>query len=176
MEDEDAPLLAAVCDGSDLAFNRLIDRHQQAIRTFLRGLAAGPEDADDIAQETFLAVWRHARQHKGGGSVRSWIFSIAWRKARDAQRRWFRGRKRDTTWHSLDPGEVEAPSSAEDLLALQQALQTLTLDQKAAVMLCIGSGFTHTEASEALGMPLGTVKSHVLRGRDRLREVFGEEP
>ena len=175
MED-DAALLAAVCDGSDLAFNRLIDRHQQAIRSFLRGLVAGPEDADDIAQETFLAVWRHARSFKGGGSVKAWIYSIAWRKARDAQRRWFRGSKRDTVWHADGLGAPENVMAADDLMALQQALSTLSFDQKASVMLCIGSGFSHTEAAEALGMPLGTVKSHVLRGQDRLRKVFGEEP
>jgi RNA polymerase sigma factor (sigma-70 family) len=175
MEDDDAPLLAAVCDGSDLAFNRLIDRHQQAIRSFLRGVTAGPEDADDIAQETFLAVWRHARQFKAGGSVKSWIYSIAWRKARDAQRRWFRGQRRDTVWHGMGPGEVDEATAADDLVALQQALSTLTIDQKAAVMLCIGSGFSHTEAAETLGMPLGTVKSHVQRGQDRLRKLFGEQ-
>ena len=175
MED-DAALLAAVCDGSDLAFNRLIDRHQQAIRSFLRGLVAGPEDADDIAQETFLAVWRHARQYKAGGSVKAWMFSIAWRKARDAQRRWFRGSRRDTDWHDDGLGAPQGGVAADDLLALQQALSTLSLDQKATVMLCIGSGFSHTEAAEALGMPLGTVKSHVLRGKERLRAVFGEEP
>lgn len=175
MED-DATLLAAVCDGSDLAFNRLIDRHQQAIRTFLRGVSAGPEDADDIAQETFLAVWRHARQYKAGGSVKAWMFSIAWRKARDAQRRWFRGSRRDTAWHAEGLGSPERGPAVDELMALQQALSTLTIDQKATVMLCIASGFSHTEAAETLRMPLGTVKSHVLRGQERLRRVFGEEP
>lgn len=174
--DDDATLLAAVCEGSDLAFNRLVDRHQQAIRTFLRGLVAGPEDADDIAQETFLAVWRSARQYRGVGGVKSWMYAIAWRKARDAQRRWFRGRTRDTAWNADGPGEVDGSMAVDDLMALQQALSTLSLEQKAAVMLCIGGGFSHTEAAEALGIPLGTVKSHVLRGQERLRKVFGEEP
>ena len=68
MEGDDPALLAAVCDGSERAFNTLIDRHQQAVRIFLRGIA-GREEADDIAQETFLAVWTHARSYRGQSSV-----------------------------------------------------------------------------------------------------------
>jgi len=176
MEDEDPALLAAVCDGSERAFNTLIDRHQQAVRVFLRGLAAR-EDADDIAQETFLAAWTQARSFrgqssKGVASVRSWLFSIAWRKAKGAQRGWFRSRRRDTTYHETSAGPAAA--SYETRLSLQQALASLSLDQRAAVMLCLAHGFTHAEAADALDMPLGTVKSHVARGRDRLRDVLGE--
>src|SRR6185503_17971602 len=109
MEDEDPALLAAVCDGSERAFNTLIDRHQQAVRIFLRRLA-GREDADDIAQETFLAAWTQARSFRGGSSVRSWLFSIAWRKAKDAQRRWFRARRRDTAYVDMADGPAETPA------------------------------------------------------------------
>jgi hypothetical protein len=86
MDLDDESLLAAVRDGSDSAFNTLIDRHQQAVRTFLRGLTANHSDADDIAQETFLAGWTEAKSFRGQGSVRSWLFSIAWRKAKGSQR------------------------------------------------------------------------------------------
>src|SRR5215469_15325647 len=95
--DEDS-LLAAVRDGSEHAFNILIDRHQQAVRTFLRGLLSNHSDADDIAQETFLAAWTQAQSFRGQGSVRSWLFSIAWRKAKGSQRGWFRAVRRDTAW------------------------------------------------------------------------------
>jgi RNA polymerase sigma factor (sigma-70 family) len=173
MDEDDAALLAAVRDGSERAFNRLIDRHQQAVRNFLRGLTAR-EDADDIAQETFLAVWTHARSFRGGASVRSWLFSIAWRKAKDTQRWWFRRRSRDTAYHETASGE-EAQLPAETRLALRQALVSLSLDQRAAVMLCLAHGFTHAEAAEALDIPLGTIKSHIARGRERLRQALGEE-
>ena len=56
----------------------------------------------------------------------------------------------------------------EDRLAVKRALQTLPLEQRAAVTLCLVCGFSHSEAAGILGMPLGTVKSHVLRGRERL--------
>ncbi len=173
---DDAALIAAIGQGSDLAFSRLLDRHQQAVRTFLRGVAAGgAEDADDLAQETFLSVWKHAGSFRGG-AVRSWLFSIAWRKATDSRRRWSRGRGRDEAWQDMADASLDEPAGAEDLLALRQALATLGQDQKAAVMLCLGCGLTHEEAAEALALPLGTVKSHVLRGRERLRGFFGDEP
>jgi RNA polymerase sigma factor (sigma-70 family) len=172
MEEEDAALLASISQGSERAFNRFLDRHQQAVRNFLRGVA-GPNDADDIAQETFLAVWTSARGYRGEASVKSWLFSIAWRKAKGAQRSWFRRARRDAGYQEtseLAPPRETAPA---ERLAIKQALSALSLDQRAAVMLCLAYGFSHAEASEALDMPLGTIKSHVARGRDKLREGLG---
>ena len=170
MDEGDDTLVAAVRDGSERAFNVLVDRHQQAVRTFLRGITSW-DDADDLAQETFLAVWTHARNFRGG-NVRAWLFSIAWRKAKGAQRRWFRWRRRDSDYHGS-----AAPTrdlGAEDRLAVRQALAALPLPQRAAIVLHLGCGLTHPETAEALALPLGTVKSHILRGRDRLRDALGE--
>jgi RNA polymerase sigma factor (sigma-70 family) len=170
-ETPDEALVGAVRHGSERAFNELVDRHQQAVRTFLRGITAY-DDAEDIAQDTFLAVWTHAHSYRGG-HVRAWLFSIAWRKAKGAQRSWFRRRRRETDYH-----RAPAPThdlSAEDRLAVKQALAALPLAQRAAVVLSFGCGLTHPEAAEVLGLPLGTVKSHILRGGDRLRASLGEK-
>src|SRR5215831_4693858 len=122
MDLDDESLLAAVRDGSERAFNTLIDRHQQAVRTFLRGLTANHLDADDIAQETFLAAWTQAQSFKGQGSVRSWLFSIAWRKAKGSQRGWFRAVRRDTAYHEFSTGDEAQETPAEDRIAVRQAL------------------------------------------------------
>ena len=175
MSEDDAALLAAVRDGSARAFNTLIDRHQQAVRMFLRRLT-NFADADDIAQETFLAAWTQAGSYRGGGSVRSWLFAIAWRKAQGAHRRRFRHARRDAAYHEATVEDEVRPMPAEDRIALEQALGRLAVDQRAALVLCLGFGFTNEEAAEALGLRLGTVKSHVLRGRERLRGVLGDEP
>lgn len=172
MEADDAALLAAVCDGSRTAFNVLVDRHQQAVRVFLRRVV-GPAEADDVAQETFLAVWTQARAFRGGSAVRTWLFGIAWRKAKDAQRSWFRRRRRDHTWQQDFDDHEEF--TADMQRAMEQALAALTLEQRAAVTACLAYGLSHAEAAEALQMPLGTIKSHVLRGRERLREALGEK-
>jgi RNA polymerase sigma-70 factor (ECF subfamily) len=167
MTDDDAALLTAVRSGSELAFNTLVDRHQQAVRTFLRRLLGNDADADDMAQETFLAAWTHARSFRGEASVRGWLCGIAWRKAKGAQRSWSRQRSRDTGHHELTL-EASPASSMEDRLAIRRALQALPLEQRAAVTLCLVCGFSHAEAARVLGAPLGTVKSHVQRGRERL--------
>jgi RNA polymerase sigma-70 factor (ECF subfamily) len=177
MDSDDETLVAQIREGSERAFNHLIDRHQQAVRGFLRRLMASAADADDIAQETFLAAWEGIGRYQGGSSVRSWLCAIAWRKAKTAQRSWFRSRARETDYETervREGGGGEAP--AEDRLAVKAALLTLPIDQRAAVALCLAEGFSHSEAAEALGAPLGTVKSHVTRGRARLLEVLSEIP
>jgi RNA polymerase sigma-70 factor (ECF subfamily) len=173
MENNDAALVARIREGSEWAFNLLIDRHQQAVRGFLRRLMSSAADADDIAQETFLAVWEGAGGYRGGSSVRSWLCAIAWRKAKSAQRSWFRSRAREADWRAEPPAPGASP---EDRLAVKAALLALPIEQRAAVALCLAEGFSHAEAAETLGAPLGTVKSHVARGRARLLEVLSEIP
>jgi RNA polymerase sigma-70 factor (ECF subfamily) len=171
MNDDDRELLAAIRAGSEPAFNILVDRHQQAIRTFLRRILGNDADADDLAQETFVAAWTHARSFRDDGNVRSWLCGIAWRKARGAQRSWFRRSARETAHHDLSP-VVSGGALIEDRIAVKVALQALPLEQRAAVTLCLVCGFSHSEAAKILGTALGTVKSHVLRGRERLREAI----
>jgi RNA polymerase sigma factor (sigma-70 family) len=174
VQDADAALLAAVQEGSEQAFNRLVDRHQRAVRVFLRGLVS-LADADDVAQETFLVAWSRAHTYRGSASVRSWLFAIAWRKAKDSHRRLLRRRQRETLYHREESANESAGVSMEDRLSVRQALTSLTMEQRAAVLLCLAGGFSHAEAAEALGFPLGTVKSHVARGRERLREALERE-
>ena len=167
-DDDDVALVTAVRNGSELAFNRLVDRHQQAVRTFLRKLLGNDADADDMAQETFLAAWSHARSFRGEASVRGWLCGIAWRKAKGAQRSWAQRRSRDTTYQEGRPPEHAGTPPMEDRLAVKRALRALPFEHRAAVTLCLVCGFSHSEAAGILGAPLGTVKSHVLRGRERL--------
>ena len=174
MEEADAALLAAVAEGSQQAFNKFVDRHQQAVRAFLRGLVS-IADADDIAQEAFLVAWSRADTYRGSASVRSWLFAIAWRKAKDNHRRVFRRRQREASYHQAELANASVDVSMEERLALRQALMSLSMEQRGAILLCLAGGLSHAEAAEALGLPLGTVKSYVSRGRERLREALGGE-
>jgi len=173
--DDDSALIAAIRSGSEPAFNILVDRHQRAVRTFLRRLLGSDADADDIAQETFLAAWTHARSFRSEANVRTWLCGIAWRKARGAQRSWFRSRARDTAHHDRMSSGASGGAPIEDRLAVKAALLALPLEQRAAVTLCLVCGFSHAEAATIVGVPLGTVKSHVLRGRERLREALEKQ-
>jgi RNA polymerase sigma-70 factor (ECF subfamily) len=135
MSDDDGELLAAIRIGSDRAFNTLIDRHQRGVRMFLRRLLGNVADADDVAQETFLTAWTHARSYRGEASVRSWLCGIAWRKAKGEQRSWGRRRTRDAVHHDRTSPDDTGHAPMEDRLAVRQALLVLPLEQRAAVTL-----------------------------------------
>jgi RNA polymerase sigma-70 factor (ECF subfamily) len=174
VNDDDAALVAAARDGSVADLSRLIDRHQQAVRAFLARIAGSRDEAEDLAQETFLTACSQLAEYRGDASVRTWLCAIAWRKAKSARRSWFRATARDSAY--ADRAELERPSeiSAEDSMALKTALASLPLEQRAAVVLCLSENFSHADAALALSMPLGTVKSHVARGRAKLLAVLGE--
>jgi len=99
------------------------------------------------------------------------LFGIAWRKAKQTQRSWLRRRAPDTAYHDQLSREAGGPLM-EDRLAVRKALLALPLEQRAAVTLSLVCGFSHSETAGILGAALGTVKSHVLRGRERLREAM----
>lgn len=168
----DAELVSRALSGSDVAFSRLVERHQAAVRGFLRRmLGGGWAEADDVAQETFLAAWQSLRSLKEPAGVRAWLCGIAWRKAQDRIRSSRRGATRDHVW--LETVETPAGVSNEDRMSVTAAMAELPADVRACVALCLADGWSHAEASMTLGLPLGTVKSHVARGRARLLKALG---
>jgi RNA polymerase sigma-70 factor (ECF subfamily) len=166
----DAPLVRAARSGSQAAFARLVATHERALRGFLRKSGFG--DADDIAQEAFLAAWSSLGRLRDDEGFRAWLFGIAWRKALDHNRAARRAARRDQAWREEQDATQDADPA--DRMALQAALADLPADQRACVALCLGQGWSHGEVSEALNLPLGTVKSHVNRGRERLLAILGD--
>jgi len=157
--------------GSSDAFGRLVHIHQQGLRAFLRRLTANHADADDLAQETFVFAWEHIARFDPARPFRPWLFGIAWRKHREGKRGWIRRLTRQghaaqdlPTVFQPDPGLR---------LDLAKATAALPPEQRAALLLCLACEFTHAEAAEALALPLGTVKSHVARGREKLVAALG---
>jgi RNA polymerase sigma factor (sigma-70 family) len=163
-------LVARARAGSADAFGRLVHMHQQGLRAFLRRL--GARDADDIAQETFVFAWEHMARFDSARPFRPWLFGIAWRKFREGKRSWLRRLTRQG--HATADMETALQPDPGLKLDLAKALGDLSPEQKAALLLCLGCEFTHAEAAEALAMPLGTVKSHVARGREKLTAALGE--
>lgn len=158
------------------AFGQLVDAHQPAVRAFLRRLVGVTADADDLAQEAFARTWDVLDRFDATSSLRTFICGVAyqyWRRARRAE-----GRRvvREDAYAALSDTETEPPARTAARLALRRAMDDLPLDVRAALALCLGQDFTHAEAAEVLGLPLGTVKSHVNRGRTRLKAALGVTP
>lgn len=170
----DPALVQAARAGSSRAFALLVNRHEGAVRAFLRRICRDAAEADDLAQEAFLTAWTKLGTVKPDASVRSWLCGLAWRKALTGQRGRARSAARDRQWLDTRP-EFDTPAS-RDQLAVRRALEDLPDDQRAVVALCLAGDWSHSEAAEALGLPLGTVKSHAARGRAKLLEAMGETP
>jgi RNA polymerase sigma-70 factor (ECF subfamily) len=164
-DDAEAALVMRARAGSADAFGRLVQMHQQGLRAFLRRLSGNPADAEDLAQESFVFAWEHLGRFDSTRPFRPWLFGIAWRKYRERKRSWLRLLKRESALAREDAGFTPDPGLKLDLV---KATQTLPVEQRAAVLLCLGAEFTHAEAAQALALPLGTVKSHVTRGREKL--------
>ena len=155
--------------GSAADFSRLVGAHQQTLRAFLRRLCGNHADADDLAQETFIFAWEHRTRFDPARAFRPWLFGIAWRKYRENKRGWLRRLLREA---AADAETVANPDPGMRL-DIAAALGGLPREQRAALLLCLMAGFTHEEAAAALALPLGTVKSHIARGRDRLTAMLG---
>jgi len=168
--DEDWALNQRVAGGDRAAFQLLVLRHEGRLRAFL-SRAAGC-DADDLAQEAFVRAWQRAGEYRGQGSYAAWIMGIGWRLFLD-QRRTARRRE------GLAAGEEAATSidprpASDAAIDAGRLLGALSPQERAALTLCFGHGWSHGEAAAIMGVPLGTLKSLVLRGRAKAQKMIGE--
>lgn len=154
------------------AFALLMRRHASRVRALLRRMGAQPALADDLSQDAFMAAWQSIGTFRGESSFGTWVCRIA---ARLYVKRWRIDARHLLMSETPDQGERshEGPSNAR--LDLDGALTLLSPAERLCVSLCHGAGMSHSEAAEALRTPLGTVKSHVKRGLDKLKAHLDKE-
>lgn len=152
----------------------MVRQHQQALRAFLRRLTGNSAEADDVAQDSFIFAWEQIHRFDPARPFRPWLFGIAWRKYRARRRGWRRLLAREARYVEIR----ETVGHTDPGLALDLAAATATLppEQRAALLLCLALDFTQAEAAQALALPLGTVKSHITRGREKLAALLGDRP
>jgi len=153
--------------GSTSAFEALVRRNQSLVRGFLRRLTGSAAHADDLAQETFLMAWRRIGSYQGTGSFKGWLVRIAYTQFLQERRSRQSATKRDEAYMMDAETTQNDAAGVEARIDLDRVLAFLSPEQRAAMALCYGEGMSHAEAADALGLPLGTVKSHVLRGREK---------
>jgi RNA polymerase sigma-70 factor (ECF subfamily) len=165
----DADLIARVLARDDQnAFGELVRRHQSPVRAFLARMTRGDAHlADDLAQETFLKAWQKLQTYRGSAKFSTWLFGIAINEFRSAARQ-----KKELALEDVQEQPLEEPAGVRDShlrLDLTEALKLLNSNERAAVVLCCQNGLSHEEAAQVLDCPLGTVKTNVLRGKEKLR-------
>lgn len=162
----DVELCALAAAGERRAFGELVRRHGSSIRQLLRRMGAQVAESDDVAQDAFLAAFERIAEFRGEGTFAGWVKRIA-------ARQYLRRLQRDKRLTAIAAeGEIDPPPAAGDAdhrIDLDEALKGLSPAERLCVSMCYGAGLSHGEAAEALNLPLGTVKSHVKRGLDKLR-------
>jgi RNA polymerase sigma factor (sigma-70 family) len=161
----DVELCAHAATGERRAFGELVRRHGSAVRGLLRRMGAQGAEADDVAQDAFLAAFEAIAEFRGEGTFAGWVKKIA---ARLYLRRLQR-EKRLVDLLALGGEGVAAGSDADGRIDLDEGLKALGAGERLCVSVCFGAGLSHADAAAALNLPLGTVKSHVKRGLEKLR-------
>jgi RNA polymerase sigma-70 factor (ECF subfamily) len=174
---EDAPeesVVARAMNGDDGAFAELVRRRQKRVRDLLRRLCGNHALADDLAQKTFVRAWRGIRALRDSGAFGGWLKRVAVNE-------WLAEARRAPAPIDDDEGAFLAaadPAPSPERVAggvdLERALARLGAAERLCVVLAHGEGMTHAEIAEATRLPLGTVKSHVLRGSEKLKKIYAK--
>jgi RNA polymerase sigma-70 factor, ECF subfamily len=170
----DQELIARAQGGDRDALDRLLRRHQPRITAVCRRLTGNDADASDAAQEALIAIVRGIKRFDGRASFGTWAYRVATNASLDELRR----RKRRTA-ESIDAAEWAEPSvsSRSDAIgerhALEAALRALPEDFRVAVVLRDVADLDYSEIAEVIGVPAGTVKSRIARGRAQLAQLLG---
>jgi len=177
-EADDATLAARASDGDRRALEALLDRHTDRVHTICRRIVCDPEDALDATQEALIAVARGIAHFDGRAAFTTWLHRIATNAALDELRR----RKRRVVTVAPrsdlpDAGVVAGSSTVEQRVAakldVDAALAQVPEDFRVAVVLRDLCDLDYPEISEVLGVPAGTVKSRISRGRQALATLLG---
>lgn len=180
----DAQLIARCVVADDRhAFAELVRRHQSSVRACLRKLTAGNHAlADDLAQDTFVLAWRNLKAFRQEARFSTWLYRIAtncWLAHARKRREELLGDRdglvaEEDAEPTGDSSEVtgDHARSASLRLDLERAMRVLSEPERAAIVQCYDNDLSHEEAAYVLGMPVGTVKTHIFRARQKLKAAM----
>lgn len=157
----DAQLIAAVASGSRTAFRQLYDRYADRVLRFAQTIVREPHLAEEVLQETMIAVWKGADRFGGRSKLSTWLLGITRNQAHSLLRR----EKRGLRTPPLDLQTEDPASSVERQVVLEKALGALSPSQREVLHLTFYDHLTINETAEVLGIPPGTVKSRMYHAR-----------
>ena len=168
-------LVARVVASQDAgAFGELVRRHQSRIRGFLRRLARDDSLADDLAQDCFLQAWDKIHTYTGTGSFAGWLSRIAYTT-------FLQSKRKAKRYHEvLDQAKYEVaseshPGAGEEALDVERLLAGLNEEERVIMIFSYACGLSHREISDAVRLPVGTVKSVIHRAKQKIRTQFAIE-
>jgi RNA polymerase sigma-70 factor (ECF subfamily) len=180
MDPSDARLVESLMARNEAALEEVVRRHGAAVFGMARRLLADASFAEEVAQDTFLALWRRPGSYDPDrGPLRAFLVGTARNKAIDLVRREESARRAGDALLAEAEATSAGPSGAEHMEGIEerqrmaQALAQLSRVQREALVLAYYGGRTYREVAEELGIPEGTAKTRLRDGLKRLREVIG---
>ncbi|MEO0055647.1 MAG: hypothetical protein RLZZ50_1594 [Verrucomicrobiota bacterium] len=177
----DESYMAALAAGDDSALDPLMLRWQAPLRAFLMRHLQNEADALDLAQETFVRIYRHRARYRDGARFSTWMFQIAINLARDHARKNFRrrtGSLEDVTpaetavMINPSPGPATSAGIAEEIAAVRAAIAALPDELRDALVLFEYENRSHAEIAEIVGASPKAVETRIYRARDKLRSAL----
>lgn len=178
---DDQTLMQLIVQARAEALSELYDRYGRLVFSLARNAVGDPSAAEEITQDVFLRVWQRAHLYRADrGSVGTWLTSISRHRAIDRlRRRSSRPEQHSVAWAEL-PSFAELTENDPEGTAHQAiegervraAIAQLPKEQKQVLALAYFQGLTQSQISEALGLPLGTVKTRIRLGMNKLREAL----
>ena len=167
--DPDGPTMDRLQDGDERAFAELLNRHLRPVAGFAYRMLGDSSEAEDIAQETFLRLWRHRHAWKPQAKLRTWLYRVAHNLCIDRHRR-----REVVTGHipeTEDPGPGPASYRQRNEVAgiVRDALVKLPERQHAAIVLVYHEGLSNVDAAGTLGVTIDALESLLARGRRGVR-------
>ncbi len=169
----EAELISRVAHQDRRAFEELYNLYHRRLARFLTRLTRRYDVAEEIINDTFWVVWRKAGEFRGDSQPSTWIFGIAYRKARNAFRSASRTLARQNLLAPAGPLTTEEPARAAELRDwLGHALEALPLEQRLAVQLCYELGYSCEEIATIMNCPANTVKTRLFHARAKLQKLL----
>jgi len=178
-EEEWLKLLRAISGGDQLALHSLFEQTNRIVFTLIVRITMNRETAEEVTLDVFHDVWRKASTYDpANGSVVGWVMNQARSRAIDRLRFDQRKKRVNTYPHSLRPTtDIVDPQQAclfeEQSRLLQDALEVLTAEERKAIETAFFSELTYEQTARNLNQPLGTVKTRIRSGLEKLREALG---
>jgi RNA polymerase sigma-70 factor (ECF subfamily) len=181
MTDDQAALVAAATQGDRSAMDRLLRMHYDRMYAVCRRITGNDADAADAAQEAMISVVRSLSRFDGRSSFATWVYRIATNASLDELRRRRRrpaladrdaGGDHDHDPNTADPDAATRVESIADRMAIDAALADLADDFRVPIVLRDVADFDYAEIADTLGIPVGTVKSRIARGRGALAQLL----
>ncbi len=173
MERSDAVLVEQCLAGNSEAYRELIERHQDAVFSFIMRMTGNWHEAADVAQETFIRAYRKLGSYDPRFTFRNWLFSIAANQTKNRFRSFFR-RHRVEQQLAAAPDPTPAPDPRLD--ELDHALAQIPEKLRAPLLLKHVEGYSYDEIARTLGIGVSAAKMRVMRARDELVQLLEPQP